>query len=192
DLQSKEFERENEAMVRKDLKWGVIDRKGEIIIPIEYDNMLLIYRCDCYIVRKDNKTGVLDRNGNIIIPISYQTVNTYSNNSSLFSVSQENKWGVIDISNSTIIPLINDKRPNEKHHGFISFTSEDEDVTDFYDYQGTHIFSTSKYISGFRFDKSGFSITYDKNRKVKVVIDKYLNEVYYNDDVTYKDSFDDF
>lgn len=60
-------------------KWGMIDSKGNTIIPFMYDE--IAYRnessCPLYAVRKDNKWGFIDKNGKTIIPFEFDSAENF-------------------------------------------------------------------------------------------------------------------
>lgn len=57
-------------IVKKDNLVGVVDHKGKVIIPIEY-NSLAPQDNDYYVV-KGNKSGVISLEGKVLIPIEYE------------------------------------------------------------------------------------------------------------------------
>ena len=65
-------------MVRKGL-WGVINPKGEILIPLEYSNIEPLGD-DLYIVSRDGKSGIVNQEGAVILPIEYDRLREYAPN----------------------------------------------------------------------------------------------------------------
>jgi len=59
--------------VIKDDKFGLADKKGNIIIPIMYDDFLIIVG-DNLVTFKDGKAGVIDFNNNIVKPFVYEQI----------------------------------------------------------------------------------------------------------------------
>lgn len=57
----------------KDGYYGVINKKGETVVPFEYNNMLCrgLYDDNCVIVHKFLKRGVINVKKDIVIPIKY-------------------------------------------------------------------------------------------------------------------------
>ena len=84
-------------------KYGFIDRKGDIVIPIVYE-----YANDFHdgysIVRKNGKYGLIDMNGLTVIPVEYDDLR-YESVSSLIVVGKDGKYGYIDFTGKTVIPL---------------------------------------------------------------------------------------
>ncbi len=59
--------------VKKDEKYGVIDRDGKVIVPFEYEQISAnIY--DVLLTKKDGKWGMLSVDGTVIIPMEYKDV----------------------------------------------------------------------------------------------------------------------
>ena len=57
--------------VKKDNKYGLIGYSGEIILPLEYDNIEALQGMnDRIIIEKDGKKGICDNSGNIILELS--------------------------------------------------------------------------------------------------------------------------
>lgn len=92
----------------KDRKDGMIDTKGNVVIPFVYDNISI---CDknTFIVQlyENQKWGVINTKGNTIIPCIYDNI-TKLGLPNLFAVEQNNKYGVIDKKGKVITPFIYD------------------------------------------------------------------------------------
>ena len=67
-------------------KWGIMSQKGEILLPIEYDE---IYRLDAdagfFTVKSGSKCGIFDINFHECIPCDYDKIEPWGNN--LFKVT---------------------------------------------------------------------------------------------------------
>ncbi len=61
------------AGVRKGKKWGFIDEKGKLVIPIIYDNVDYFTQNNLSAVVKNGKSGFIDKSGKEIIPIIYDS-----------------------------------------------------------------------------------------------------------------------
>lgn len=57
-------------IVKKDNLVGVVNHKGEVIIPIQYDN--LSTQNGDYYVSRDNKCGIISLEGKVLIPIEFE------------------------------------------------------------------------------------------------------------------------
>lgn len=93
------------ASVRKDGKYGYIDKSGKTVIPFIYVDAMRFY-AGLAIVAKDGKYGYIDRSGKTVIPFLYDYADYYS--LGLARVKKAGKWGYIDKSGKTVIPFIYD------------------------------------------------------------------------------------
>lgn len=84
------------ALVKKDNKYGLIDKNEKFIIPLKYSMII-----------EEGRTG-----------------NMWNHETSNFLVKKGNKFGIISDKNSIIIPIIYDTlfiKDNESHNGYIYF-----------------------------------------------------------------------
>ena len=81
-------------------KWGVFDYDGLVIIPAEYDSVVL--ENGVYIVHKNNKTGVLSETGDTIIRIEYDSI-TFKDG--VYLAQRDNKIGIISETGDIIIDV---------------------------------------------------------------------------------------
>ncbi len=70
--------------VRNNGKAGIVNEKGEIVIPIEYDNVL-DYKNGMFIAEKANKSGIIDTDNNIIIRFEYGRIRHFENDLALIT-----------------------------------------------------------------------------------------------------------
>lgn len=104
-----EFSSQDYAVAMKDGYYGVIDKKGQTVIPFEYHNMLYggTYEADKYIVvTKYRKRGVINLNNEIVIPIEYDHIFQYGSN--IFRVRLGGKYGLINDKGEVVVPIIYD------------------------------------------------------------------------------------
>lgn len=110
-------------------KYGVIDMKGNVIIPLEYEdfeyNVYGIYFEGGLIAKKDGKWGVINEKNEAIIPFEYDYINTvaegalqiFTFDDNLAVAKKDSKWGVINENNEVIIPFEYDTiEANECEH----------------------------------------------------------------------------
>lgn len=90
-----EFNSRDYAVVMKDGHYGVINKKGETIVPLEYHNMLYcgLYDNNYIIVHKYLKRGVINLKNEIVIPIKYDHIFQYGPN--IFRVKVGKKYGLV-------------------------------------------------------------------------------------------------
>ncbi len=113
------------AVVRKAGKWGFINVKGKIVIPLVYDDLLPVIfvknrgtigvnsldhqgkgftqfnKNGLLKVQKADKVGVINKQGQIIIPIIYNEIGDI--NADIISAKKGDKWGFINKQGQTLI-----------------------------------------------------------------------------------------
>lgn len=94
------FSYENGATVKKNGRWGVVDKFNHVIIPFEYQE-LHEFEGRYAIAKKNNQWGVIDETNQVIIPFEYEAIKYYTKNES-FRAQKNGKRGVIDTTNSVI------------------------------------------------------------------------------------------
>lgn len=96
-------------------KWGIIDTKGSIVVPLIYDEIGDLFK-DYVIIKQNGFFGVVNLRGEIIIPNMYNKIDRtfhgtnrakIDSHCEFFAVLNNNKWGYI-IAN-------NDNRDNIKY-----------------------------------------------------------------------------
>ncbi len=89
-------------------KCGLVNAKGELIVPFEYDSIGgFVINSNFIYSYKNSKTGLLDCLGNVVIePIAEDTICFYEG---LAAFCINNKYGYIDSSGNIVIPVIYDK-----------------------------------------------------------------------------------
>ena len=109
----------------KDGKWGVIDNNGNVIIDLNYDEMIVVpdKTVDLFIVTYDTnyedgsyKTKVLDKNGKEKLSNFYnvQAIENYNSNevwyeNDILKYQKDGKLGLINFSGKEIVPAEYDK-----------------------------------------------------------------------------------
>lgn len=103
-----EFHSRDYAVVMKDGYYGIINKKGETIVPFEYHNMLYcgLYDDNYIIVHKYLKRGVINLKNEIVIPIKYDHIFQYDTN--IFRVKVGKKYGLVNDKDETVVPIIYD------------------------------------------------------------------------------------
>lgn len=102
------------AYIIKDGKYGYINKKGEIVIPIEFESDDLLEEQDgsfcegLACIYKDEGYGYIDKNGNVVIPCIYCCAGDFSDGLASVCKEENGKWGYIDKSGKEVIPCIYD------------------------------------------------------------------------------------
>ena len=99
------------SWVMKDHKYGIVNRKGKIILPIEYDNsgyrsMEYLYSEGLFMIEKAGKFGFADTRGKIVIPMEYQSALQCTEG--LIPVQKNGMWGYIDKNGERVTDFIFD------------------------------------------------------------------------------------
>lgn len=91
------------AKVRKNDKYGFIDKLGHEIIPCIYDRAE-DFELGVSIVVKDKKTGAINQYGNMVIPCQYDMIRAFGKDSLAVAYLNE-KSGFIDLKGNIVIPF---------------------------------------------------------------------------------------
>lgn len=95
------FFSEGLAAVKKNGKWGFMDAKENIIVPLEYDE-IEPFSDGLARIRKNFKYGFIDTNGNIIVQAEYDEAETFTNE--FARVTKNGQTGIIDAKGNIVIP----------------------------------------------------------------------------------------
>lgn len=90
------------ACVRKNEKWGHVNKQGQMIVPMKYDDVTAFSEGLAY-VKLNNKWGYVNKQGQMIIPMKYDGATIFSEG--LACVKLNNKWGVINKQGQVIVPM---------------------------------------------------------------------------------------
>ena len=109
---SKEFDEETNLAVVQSLsnnQWGVINKNGETVIPMEYQEGLDIKKGKI-VAKKGGKWGLLDTEGKTLLPFAYDYLEIISaeKNTVLLARKGEKpngKYGFIDFTGKIIVPV---------------------------------------------------------------------------------------
>jgi hypothetical protein len=83
-------------------KWGFVDRTGNEVVPLKYDNAMPFID-GLAAVCINGKWGYTDKTGNEVIPVKYDNVPpTFIDG--LAAVYTDNKWGYIDRTGKDVVP----------------------------------------------------------------------------------------
>jgi hypothetical protein len=87
-------------------KWGILNSKGEEIVPAEYENIETVFLNGKIWVKQNGLIGQIDTTGKTQIGFIYQDANYFSHDG-LTSVKQNDKYGIIDATGKVILPFEN-------------------------------------------------------------------------------------
>ena len=86
--------------VKKNNKWGCIDKTGKVRIPFLYDEASGFTSEDRSAVAINGKFGHIDKTGKIRTPLKYQFASYFNNGTSMVRIND--KYGYIDVKNRFI------------------------------------------------------------------------------------------
>jgi hypothetical protein len=90
------------AQARKDGKCGFVNINGEVVIPLEYDDVQW-FNNGLAPVKKDGKWGVINTNGDTVIPFEYESISSFYDDTTF--ANQDGKMGIINKNNEIVIPF---------------------------------------------------------------------------------------
>lgn len=93
---------EGMAGVKKNGKWGYIDKTGTVVIPCQYEGYNW-FMDGLAAVCKDDKWGYINKAGETVIPFSYD--DAYGAGCGLAAVVKDDKCGLVDYNNNVVVPF---------------------------------------------------------------------------------------
>jgi len=102
--------------------YGAINKKGETIMPLQYDYLIYDENKKMYIYAENDKYGLLDREAKVIIPASYEMLSF--TDTQLFNFTKEGKQGLIDQNNKIIVPAKYNLISEASENTFIVYEKE--------------------------------------------------------------------
>jgi hypothetical protein len=90
------------AAVKKDGKWGYINKQGTIVIPPQFDDAKN-FSDGMARVKKDDEWGYINKQGKFVIPPQFVWAEDFSDG--MAAVEKEGKWGYINKQGKFVIPL---------------------------------------------------------------------------------------
>ena len=97
-----EFDESKKATVKLNGLWGVINDKGEVVLPTIYEDNIYT-PLQNWLLRQGNQFGIADNQGQILIPVEYDMVYPFIND---WALAQKNgKWGYVNRNNEMMIPF---------------------------------------------------------------------------------------
>lgn len=156
---------ENEYIkVGSDGKFGVMDKDGNSIMPLKYDDIVIYNDSNFIAVKKGEKWGFSDYKGNLLINAKYDEVTQFSENN-LSAVRIGSKWGYINTKGKEVIALKYDSASKFAENG-IALVSIDSEYT-YINNKGEKVLDVSYDELG-EFSDSGYA-SVSKNAKYGVI-----------------------
>ena len=94
-------------------KVGLMDLKGKILIPAQYEFWSKTVSKGLWPVGKNDICGVVNLKNEIIVPFTYQMIESYSDELNVAAAKKDGKYGFIDRTGKVVVPFIyNDGWPS--------------------------------------------------------------------------------
>ncbi|MDP8078951.1 WG repeat-containing protein [Phocoenobacter skyensis] len=158
--------------IEKNGKYGFVNSKGNIVIPLEYDEAYSFSENGLAAIEKNGKWGFINSKGKIVIPLQYDGAYFFAKNG-LAPVIKDGKYGFINSKGNIVIPLQYDKAYSFSENGLAAikkerkwgFINDKAEVIIPLQYDNAHSFSENGLAAIKKERKWGFI-----NNKAKVII----------------------
>ncbi|MDW7695065.1 WG repeat-containing protein [Flammeovirgaceae bacterium SG7u.111] len=87
-------------------KFGVIDGKGNVVVPFEYD-VISDFSEGYAIARKNGKFGCIDGNGKAVLPFMFDGIQVPAEGACIVKKGRgkSGKWGLVNLQNKQLLPF---------------------------------------------------------------------------------------
>jgi hypothetical protein len=147
-----DVENGNEIIVELGGKSGLIDYKGNILVPLKYDFIGMIHEGVAY-ANVDDKSGMVDARGKVVVPFIYDWVSAISDG--LAVCSKDGKHGYINAKGEVIIPL-EFYDCSEFFNGLAYVQEEEDGLFGYIDVTGNYVIPPT-LIEAYDFLESGYT-----------------------------------
>ncbi len=96
------FDRNQNGLLSKDQKFGLINPDGDVVLDFIYDKIVPAFE-DTYSASKEGKWGFVNTKNEIIIPFDYDLTSDFFDE--FCAVKKDDKWGFINKKNELVIPF---------------------------------------------------------------------------------------
>lgn len=117
------FDSAGYAWVRKDGRWGLVDKGGHFRVNLQYDQVGSFVDGACW-VRKNGLWGRIDHQGNILTPFQFQGHHPVK---AVLVVEADGRFGAIDTQGRLVVPFEYDSIEEQKlwKHGYACWSNQD-------------------------------------------------------------------
>lgn len=153
------------AAVKKNKKWGFIDEKGKLVIPMIYDAVDYFTQNNLSAVVKNGKSGFIDKKGEEIIPIIYEMVRSEQLDDIV--IARKNyKWAFFDNKGKQLTDfLYNDIQRAWKNDDTTFFKNGPTSVK----MNGKYLFLDKTFKNAFGAKVFDSATSFDSNRNAIIV-----------------------
>lgn len=95
----------NVGIVSQDGKWGMVDKKGKMLIPCRYDELGFLEKTGNQVLRifkKEEKYGLIDTLGQLMVGVQYDEIGNFSDGR--LAVKRNRLWGFVDKHGREVVP----------------------------------------------------------------------------------------
>lgn len=133
--------------------YGIADRKGHIVVPLQYEGHLYLNALGQTVAYQDGKHGVIDHTGKIILPLVYNTIfdtQKLDKTEETFYIAQRGKrWGLYDATGKEMVPpecgYLSIPKTGFKQ-GWVNCESADRTRTETYNYRTKTRVTAHRYV----------------------------------------------
>jgi hypothetical protein len=119
----------NYFTVKKDLKWGLINRVGDIILKVEFEDIKL-FPSNLIRVKQKGKYGLKSLNGSEILKTEYDAISNFKNGG--FTLFKSGKFGYINPSKNILIKASHKSPPEYIEYTFPIYFKTDNSTQTYY------------------------------------------------------------
>jgi len=98
--------------------WALLDVKGKVVLPFEYDFIRYIPELG-YLIEREEYFGLLQANGKLILPVSFSNIKLFEN--AYFLVSIDEKFGLFLKDGKEILPIQYERIQRFDQDSFVLF-----------------------------------------------------------------------
>lgn len=113
--------------------WALLDVKGKVVLPFEYDFIRLMPELG-YLIEREELFGLLHANGKLILPVSFSNIKLFENTHFLVSIGD--KFGLFMKDGKEILPIQYERIQRFDQESFVLF----QEGTMSYYFPKTHSF----------------------------------------------------
>lgn len=112
-------------------KFGVLNNKGEFILPMGECEWVVLLNNDYLMAKKGENTSILDLKGKTLFNVSEYEELSADIGDNIFGVKKNGKWGLVDVSGKIVLPIEYDEIILDKYNaydGLLSCIKKNEKV----------------------------------------------------------------
>lgn len=96
------------ATIRQEGRYGLINRKGQILVKPIYDDINIDFKNSVAIVKQDGKWGLINKKGEVVIHPQFNKIISSGFRKGFVKVKQDGKWGIINKKGQILVKPIYD------------------------------------------------------------------------------------